>query len=37
MAHETQPTDESQTRRVEAERYREAAEATLDHLDWSIG
>ena len=37
MARETDRTDSSQTRQVDAERYREAAEATLEQLDWCIG
>ena len=37
MAREAERTDSSQLRQVDAERYREAAEATLDQLDWCIG
>ena len=37
MARDAQHTHDSQPWRVDAERYREAAEATLDQLDWCIG
>ena len=37
MAQETTRTDDPQPRRPDAERYREAAEATLEQLDWCIG
>ena len=37
MTRETEHTDNSQPWRVDADRYREAAEATLDQLDWCIG
>jgi len=37
MVPETQRTDDSRPARDEAERYREAAEATLEQLDWCIG
>ena len=37
MAREAERTDESQPGRVDAERYRGAAEAVLDQLDWCIG
>jgi hypothetical protein len=34
MTRETERTDDSQPGRIDAERYREAAEAALDQLDW---
>jgi len=37
MPRETEPTDDPQPSHVDAERYREAAEATLEQLDWCIG
>jgi hypothetical protein len=37
MTRETERTDDSQPGRIDAERYREAAEAALDQLDWCIG
>jgi hypothetical protein len=37
MTRDTERTDDAQPRRVDAERYREAAEATLEQLDWCIG
>ena len=37
MARQAENTDKSQLQRIAAERYREAAEAALDQLDWCIG
>ena len=37
MEREPERTDNSPPGEVDAERYREAAEATLDQLDWCIG
>ena len=37
MARETDHTDDSRPWRGDADHYREAAEATLDQLDWCIG
>jgi hypothetical protein len=37
MRRDTERTDDAQPRRVDAERYREAAKATLEQLDWCIG
>lgn len=37
MARQAENADKSQHQRIEAERYREAAEAALDQLDWCIG
>ena len=36
MARDSDTTDGSRARQGEAERYRTAAEATLDQLDWCI-
>ena len=36
MAHDSDTTDRSPARQTEAERYRVAAEAALDQLDWCI-
>ena len=36
MARDTDSTDRSPAQEAEAERYRVAAEATLDQLDWCI-
>ena len=37
MTRDAERTEDAQPRRVDAERYREAAEATLEQLDWCIG
>ena len=37
MTRDTERTDDAQPWQVDAERYREAAEATLEQLDWCIG
>jgi hypothetical protein len=37
MARQAENTEKSQLHHVDAERYREAAEAALDQLDWCIG
>ena len=36
MDRETDTTDRSSDRQAEAERYRAAAEATLEQVDWCI-
>jgi transposase-like protein len=36
MAHDPDTTDRSPARQADSERYRAAAEATLDQLDWCI-
>ena len=36
MARDADTRDRSQARKAEAERYRVAAEAALDQLDWCI-
>ena len=37
MTRDAERMEDAQPRRVDAERYREAAEATLEQLDWCIG
>ena len=36
MAHDSDTTDRAEEREADGERYRAAAEAALDQLDWCI-